>query len=82
MPTRKATWAIVIWTAFMAVAILAAALGLSNLGVGLAGGQLSACQGDAWARGGIGLMLLVILWLVVVAPLGLIWYASRPKQVG
>ena len=30
VPTRKASWAIAIWTAFMAIAIVAAALGIED----------------------------------------------------
>ena len=30
VPTRKASWAIAIWTAFMAIAIFAAALGIED----------------------------------------------------
>jgi hypothetical protein len=48
--------------------------------VGLTGSELSACQGDAWGRGGVGLGLLVLLWFVVFAPLAIWWSLSRPKS--
>jgi hypothetical protein len=64
MPTRKASWAMAIWTAFMGVAIFAAALGI----------------GDNWLNGAIGLSLLGLLWLIGLAPLWVIWYLSRPKR--
>jgi hypothetical protein len=77
---RIATWAILIWTAVMAVGILAAFLGIGGDCVGLAGSELSACQSDAWVRGGIGLTLLVLLWVVVAIPMAIVWFMSRPKE--
>ena len=80
MPTRKASWAIAIWTAAMAVAILAAATGIGQDCAGLAGAQLSSCQSDAWGRGIIGLGLLVLIWFLVFLPLWGIWRATQPRQ--
>ncbi len=80
MPTRKASWAIAIWTAAMGVAIVAAALGIGEDCAALAGAELSSCQGDAWLRGSIGLALLGFLWLIGFVPLWIIWRASRPGQ--
>jgi hypothetical protein len=80
MPTRKASWAIVIWTSAMGVAIVAAALGIGQDCAGLLGAQLSSCQGDAWGRGVIGLALLGLLWFVGFVPLWMIWRASRPSE--
>jgi hypothetical protein len=77
---RVVTWAILIWTAVMAVGILAAALGIGGDCAGLTGGELSACRDDAWVRGGIGLTLLVLLWGVVALPLAIVWLMSRPKE--
>jgi hypothetical protein len=79
MGHRVATWAIAIWTGFMALAIFGAFLGIGGDCVGLTGSDLSACQADAWARGGVGLGLLVFLWFVVVAPLAIWWFFTRPK---
>ena len=80
MPTRRTTWAITIWTVFMAVGILAAALGIGGDCAGLTGSELGACQSAAWIRGGIGLTLLFILWLVGLLPLAVLWLVSRPKE--
>jgi hypothetical protein len=80
MPTRKASWAIAIWTILMGVAIVAAALGIGQDCAGLVGSELSSCQTDAWLRGVTGLALLGFLWLVGFVPLWLIWRASRPTQ--
>lgn len=81
MPTRKASWAIAIWTAAMGVAIVAAALGIGEDCAGLVGSEFSSCQTDAWLRGSIGLALLGFLWLLGFVPLWIIWRASRPRQV-
>ena len=80
MANRVATWAILIWTGLMALGTFAAFLGIGGDCTGLTGGDLTACQGDAWDRGTIGLMLLVFLWLVVVIPMVFVWYATRPKE--
>ena len=80
MPTRKASWAIAIWTVFMGVAIVAAATGIGQDCAGLAGSELSSCQNDAWFRGGTGLALLGFLWFVGFVPLWMIWRASRPRE--
>ena len=82
MPTRKASWAIVIWTVAMGVAILAAATGIGGDCAGLSDGALTTCQADAWGRGIIGLALLAFLWFVGFLPLYYIWRASRPRQAG
>jgi hypothetical protein len=80
MPNRVLTWVILIWTTLMGVGILAAFLGIGGDCAGLTGSELSACQADAWVRGGIGLTLLLLLWLVVFLPLAFIWYVSRPRH--
>jgi hypothetical protein len=80
MGNRIATWAIVIWTGLMALGTFAAFLGIGGDCAGLVGGDLSACQADAWDRGAVGLMLLVFLWLVVLIPMAFVWFATRPKE--
>jgi hypothetical protein len=80
MPTRKATWAILVWTAFMGIGMFAAALGIGGDCVGLTGSELASCQAGAWVRGGIGLALLLFLWFVGFVPLAIVWFVSRPKE--
>ena len=80
MVNRLATWAIRIWTALMAIGIVAAFLGIGGDCVGLTGSDLSACQRDAWVRGGVGLTLLALLWFVVFVPMGIVWFVSRPRE--
>ena len=80
MGNRIATWAILIWSGLMAVGTFAAFIGIGQDCTGLSGSELSACQADAWSRGSIGLMLLVMLWLIVVIPLVFLWTVTRPKE--
>ena len=56
MPRRKASWAIAIWTAFMAVATFAAALGIEDWRNGLIGLTL---LGFLWF---VGFIPLWIIW--------------------
>jgi hypothetical protein len=79
MPNRIATWAILAWTAFMAIGMTAAGLDIGADCAGLTGGELRACQADAWIRGGVGLSLLFFLWFVGFVPLAIVWLATRPK---
>jgi hypothetical protein len=80
MAHRIATWAILIWTAFMAVGIFLAFLGIGGDCADLTGSELSTCQSDAWGRGVVGLGLLVGLWLVVAVLVGIVWRVTRPKE--
>lgn len=80
MVNRVTAWAIVIWTGLMAIGILAAFLGIGSDCTPLTGSQLSTCQDDAWIRGGIGLTLLFLLWLVVFLPMAILWLMSRPRE--
>lgn len=80
MGHRVVTWAILIWTAFMALGMFAAFLGIGDDCAGMTGSALSACQGSAWTRGAIGLGLLLFLWFVIVSPMVIVWLISRPKE--
>lgn len=80
MPKRLSTWAILLWTGFMAVGILAAVAGIGGDCAGLSGNELSSCQSAAWIRGGIGVTLLVLLWFAGFVPLAIVWAMTRPKD--
>jgi len=68
---RKSTWAIAIWTVLMAFWIVS---GISATADG-------ASQSEAYAAGAtIGVTLVFMLWLLVLAPLALVWFATRPKN--
>jgi hypothetical protein len=79
MVHRVSSWTILIWTGAMGLGILAAFLGIGGDCAGLTGSELTSCQADAWARGSVGLALLVFLWFIVAAPLALLWSRSRPR---
>lgn len=76
---RKSTWAIVLWTALFVVWIAAGVSGVSNRCDGLTGQELSVCQAGTAIGGGIGVTLLIFLWLIGAAILTIIWFASRPR---
>jgi hypothetical protein len=80
MAHRTVTWAVLIWTAAMALGMLGAFLGIGGDCAGLAGTELTACEASAWARGAVGLTLLVLLWLLIAAPLAIAWSRTRPKE--
>lgn len=79
MPNRLATWAMLLWTALMALGIGAAFLGIGDDCRALSGAAFTECQADAWVRGGIGLSLLLFLWFVVMVPMAIVWFLTRPK---
>jgi len=80
MVNRIATWAIVVWTALMAIGIFAAFRGIGGDCATLTGNELVACQSDAWIRGGVGISLLLLLWFVVAAPMAIAWFVTRPRD--
>ena len=82
MAHRIATWVFLIWTVLMAVGIVLAFSGIGGDCAGLTGAELSDCQSDAWGRGTIGLGLLGLLWLIGAAPVGIVWWVTRPKEAG
>jgi hypothetical protein len=67
---RKTTWAIVIWTALMVLWI--------GSGIAAVAPQTTTTAGAAGAT--IGVTILVLLWFLVVVPLAIIWFATRPKE--
>ena len=68
---RKTTWVIAIWTALMVLWI----------GSGISATAESASHSTAAAAGvTIGVTLLFLMWLLVLAPLALVWFATRPKN--
>ena len=68
---RKTTWVITIWTALMVLWI----------GSGISATADGASQSQAYAAGAtIGVTLLFLMWLLVLVPLALVWFATRPKN--
>jgi hypothetical protein len=77
---RKATWAIVLFSALMLVWIVAGVGAVSNNCAGKTGDALVACQAGTAIGGGIGVTILVVIWFIGFIVLGLIWLMSRPKD--
>lgn len=68
---RKSTWAIAIWTA----------LCLLWVGGGIAAVAPTAAGSAAAAAGAtIGVTVIMFIWFLVLLPLAIVWFASRPKE--
>ena len=70
---RKASWALLIWTVIMGIWAIGG--GSQNCG-GKVGSDLTYCQ----AGTGIGITLIIGLWLMGFIVLSLIWMMSRPHK--
>jgi hypothetical protein len=77
---RKATWALLIWTALMGIWIAAGIGAVSNSCDTLAGQALETCQAGVAVGGGLGVTFIIIIWFIGFIVLGLIWLMSRPKD--
>ena len=80
MANRGVYWALIVWTVFMAMGILAAYSGIGRDCTGLVGAAFDTCRSDARGRGAIGLSLLAGLWFVVAAPLWMLYNRSRRRS--
>jgi hypothetical protein len=86
---RKATWALAIWNALMAIWILGAISSASNNDCANETGSeflsaesaQSACEAGTAVGAGIGVAALLFLWFVGFIILSLIWLMSRPRQI-
>lgn len=68
---RKTTWVIALWTALIGAWIVS----------GISAAAPGAAQSQAYAAGAtIGVTLIFMLWLLVLLPLALVWFATKPKQ--
>lgn len=72
---RKATWALVIWTALI---VLWIGTGLGSVGDLPAGSEAE--EAGRAIGAGIGVTFILILWFLGFIVLGLIWLMSRPKD--
>jgi uncharacterized membrane protein len=75
---RKMTWAIWAWTIICAVWI---GTGIASTGHLKCSGNLSAstCSAATTVGAGIGVFLILLLWLIVFLLLSVIWFMSRHK---
>jgi hypothetical protein len=76
---RKATWAIVLWTALAVVWI---AVGIANTSAPANCGGLdqATCQGAYNVGVGAGITIIIFVWFLGFLVFGLIWLMSRPKD--
>lgn len=77
---RKATWALVIFSALMLIWIVAGVAANSDNCSGLTGAELTGCQAGTAIGGGIGVTIILTIWFIGFIVLGLIWLMSRPKD--
>jgi hypothetical protein len=73
---RKATWALLIWTA---LAVIWIATGVGAMG------ELGPAGSDAEEAGraigaGLGITVIVFIWFIGFIVLGIVWFMSRPKD--
>lgn len=78
---RKMTWALIIWSALMALWIIAALGQADPAGSCVHHAYLSkqSCEEASSAGTGIGVGILIFLWFLVFVPLSLVWLMTRPK---
>lgn len=77
---RKTTWAITIWTGLMglwAISGLAAAGEVASECA--AETYTEACEAGTALGGMIGISFLVFIWLAVLIPLSILWFATRNR---
>lgn len=77
---RKATWALVIWTALIALWISTGIGAVSESCTGQSGQALENCRAATAIGGGIGVTFILFIWFLGFIVLGLIWLMSRPKD--
>jgi hypothetical protein len=66
---RKTTWAIVVWTAFIAYWLYS-------------GLQSAPITTNAEAAGaGIAIFFILFVWVLILIPLSLLWFGTRPRSV-
>jgi hypothetical protein len=77
---RKATWALLVWTAIFAIWIVGGVGSVSNNCAGQTGDALTACQAGTAIGGGLAVTFILVIWFVGFVVIGLVWLMSRPKE--
>lgn len=77
---RKATWALLIWSALIVIWIVGGTSSVGNNCAGETGDALTACQAGTAIGAGLGVTVIIIIWFIGFIVLGLIWLMSRPKE--
>jgi zinc ribbon protein len=75
---RKATWAIVVFSVLMLIWVIAAGSASANCSAEQQ--YRGACKAGETVGRGIGVTLVVVLWVIGFIVLSLIWLMSRPKH--
>lgn len=67
---RKPSWAIAVWTTVVALWLV----------TGIAGTADKASQSTAYAAGaGIAVFFILFVWVLILIPLALLWFGTRPR---
>lgn len=77
---RKATWAIVVWTAIFAIWIVGG-LASADIGQNCLGADQGLCEAAQTAGTGIGVFLVGMIWFIGFIILAIVWFMSRPRYV-
>lgn len=77
---RKATWLVIIWTALMALWAASVPDSVGQVCTNVSSSSRSACEVGATLGGGVGLVVIFIVWLVGFLVTGMIWLMTRPQR--
>ncbi len=77
---RKATWALIIWSALMALWAVSVTNNVGTVCTDEAAKDRHLCEIGANLGGGIGLVFIVFVWLVGFMVFTVIWFMSRPQR--
>jgi hypothetical protein len=77
---RKATWALVIWTVLMVLWLASAVRGEFSCDRET-GTARAVCDAGASIGMNLGPSLVGVVWFIGFITIGLIWLASRPKDI-
>lgn len=79
---RKTTWTLAIWNVLMMLWLATAIGGVGPFScVGETGAALAVCEAGVGIGITLGLNFVLIVWLIGFVAFGLLWLASRPKNV-
>ena len=73
---RRTTWVIVIWNVLIAVWLVAGLSGIEQC----TGDYVEACEAGTAIGAGLGITVILGLWFIVLIPLSILWFATRPKD--
>lgn len=74
---RKMTWFIVIVNALFLVWIITGVASVADECKGLSGDELEICEAGTAIGAGIGVTVILVLWVIVDLILGVLWLVTR-----